>query len=404
MADDLFGSLKAFQINWMKINIIIKKPLYTDIVLLYPNSEKLLKKYVFKDISSQTVDVGTWICLHPNIIFKTLVLIFGIRLNLSLKLKDVPKQFIKDCYEKHLQAYIEVINPKFVITFIDDSGVFHRLNKDYKKDAEFIAIQNGMRPKSHFKYMLSKKTNSDSITRIQNFFCHGKADEIMFNNEGSQIDNFYPVGSLVGGIYWTEILSNKPKENKYDICLVSCWVDENRPDLKGAAKEIWEVDKRGNKVLDNNLKRLIDEKGYSVVIAMKYDNSEKEYEYFYNKFGDSVYYQRSHREKFSTYKAIDKSHLVITMYSTCAAEAIGIGKKGLFCNGSEDSSIGIPSADFCYFEGKDYCKFAKRVEKIFEMKQEDYKKRMSESLKNLMNYDYSNMPHNFMYKFLKDRL
>ena len=35
---------------------------------------------------------------------------------------------------------------------------------------------------------------------------------------------------------------------------------------------------------------------------------------------------------------------------------------------------------------------------------EDYKKRMSESLKNLMNYDYSNMPHNFMYKFLKDRL
>ena len=136
----------------MKFKVIFKKPSHTDIVLIYPDGEKLLKKYVFGNFSYQTIEISTWVCVNPSIIWKTCKLFSKIRFNFSLKVNYFVADLIKKIYEIHLQAYIEEINPRFVITYIDDSGVFHRLNANYRKDSLFLLIQNGLRPKSHFRY------------------------------------------------------------------------------------------------------------------------------------------------------------------------------------------------------------------------------------------------------------
>ena len=382
----------------MKIKIIYKRPVYSDVVLIYPNAEDIFKKYVFRNFSSQTLDVGTWFSFNPYVIAKTLKLALSIKLHFSLNTKNIFVRLLKDLYEKHLQAYIEIINPKYIITFIDDSAVFHRLSKNYRKDAAFIAIQNGMRPQSHFKYLLPKPPNPEAVSYIPNYFCHGHADVNSFKNGGHHIERYHPIGSLLGGIFWKEISVKSQKI--YDICLVSCWVPEGRKDLNENAYEVYKADRKGNEVLEKNLKRLIDEKGYSVVIALKYDECSEEFNHFYNIFGDDVDYQLSSRKVFSTYKAIDKSLLTLTLYSTCAAEAIGFGKRALFCNGSGNPAIGIPSAGICYYEGGNYTEFSKRLENILEMPDNDFKKAMSKNISEIMNYDLYEMPHEYIHRFL----
>ena len=94
----------------MNVNLIFKKPFHTDVVLLYPNQEDLYRKYVFREIPYQTIDVGSWICLHPSISLRTLKLLISIKLNIK------PSLIIKDIYEKHLQAYIESIEPCLLYT------------------------------------------------------------------------------------------------------------------------------------------------------------------------------------------------------------------------------------------------------------------------------------------------
>lgn len=379
----------------MNVNLVFKKPFHTDVVLLYPEREDLLKKYSFGSLTNQTIDVGNCICLHPFVLYKTFRLIG--KINFSLSFKD----YIKQIYEINLQAYIETIAPKFVITFIDDSGVFHRLSRTYT-DSIYVAIQNGMRPKSHFDYLVSKKLKSDLSLSNAYYFCHGQSDIKLFKKNGYNVNKFYSMGSFVGGVHW-----NNPRKNiktEYDICLVSCWVSDNISNKNKNEMDLWEIDKAGNDVLEDNLRKLIMEKKYSVIIALKYDNSEEEFRYFYNIFGDNVSYQQSSRKQLSTYKAIDQSRLALTLYSTCVAEAIGMGKRALFSNGSGSDAIGIPSAGICYYKGDNYFEFKERIKMLLEMPEKDFNNAMSKDVKNLMNYDLNDLPHEKIYNFIVDRL
>ena len=256
-----------------------------------------------------------------------------------------------------------------------------------------------MRPKSHFKYLTSDNLKSAMILSNAHYFCHGYSDIDLFKKNGCNVNNFYPIGSFVGGIYWNDITQNiKPK---YDICLVSSWVSNNTSNLDKNALNLWKIDKAANHILEENLRKLLNEKKYKIVIALKHDNSEEEFNHFYNIFGTSVSYQKSERDRFSTYKAIDKSHLAISTYSTCVAEAIGVGRKGLFVNCSGNSDIGIQAAGICYHEGSDYARFSYKIDSMLNMSDIDFKNIAFKDLKNLMNYDLLNMPHKKIQKFLQ---
>ena len=75
----------------------------------------------------------------------------------------------------YILSVIKIINPKVIITLIDNHSVFHWLCENYK-GAELMAVQNGSRIKTQFM-------NVKEPYNIQHFFCF----------EVAGIDNFWTI-------------------------------------------------------------------------------------------------------------------------------------------------------------------------------------------------------------------
>jgi len=85
-------------------------------------------------------------------------------------------------------AYVDVSSPKLVLTFIDNSTAFHNLASRYKK-IPFFAVQNGSRG---FQFVTDKKFI------IPHYFCFGEFEREHAKKNGHLVDNFYPVGAVLG--------------------------------------------------------------------------------------------------------------------------------------------------------------------------------------------------------------
>lgn len=374
----------------MDIKLNFSLSIQTDVILLYSTREDVIADYILKGISYQVVEPGT-LFLHPKVLLRTIKLLrrfsSGPRFNSTGSVINL----LKWLYEKNLQAFIESVAPKVVLTFIDDSGVFHRLN-DTCKSTQFFAIQNGMRLGFYYDVILPNKSSLSNEISIGNYFCFGDYDVKNAQKYKSKIRKFSPVGSLIGGIYWGEF--SEEVQPLYDVCYLSSYVGASIDSVKvKGLVDLWKSDTIGIKKLETNFKRLIFDAGYSVVIALKYDNSDEEKTYFYNIFGDAVTYQDSFRSDFSTYRAIDRSRLSLTGISTCAAEALGIGRRALFVNSLGYSGYRVKSAGFCYLEEPDYDALKNRIAHILSMSDNDYDEAMVNERKLLMNYDLNDLPH-----------
>lgn len=98
---------------------------------MYENREDLIKKYILKEISYQVSEPEA-LFLDPLVVFETLRLFRKITFTFRYGWKRNFVNLIKQIYEKNLQAFLESAAPKVVLTFVDDSGVFHRLSKECK--------------------------------------------------------------------------------------------------------------------------------------------------------------------------------------------------------------------------------------------------------------------------------
>lgn len=376
-----------------------QKPHKTDVVLIYPEREDLIREHILREIPYQVLDVGKFVSVNMTVLARTLRLLTTIDFASIFGSKRVLNSFFKRIYEVHLEACLEIIAPKVVLTFTDDSGVFHRLSRKCQ-NAEFFAIQNGLRLDFSFDSFLPVSPLEPKIS-MPNYFCFGEADSNRFSSKGCVIDRFFPIGSLVGGIYWGEI--SKEIEPTYDICYISSWVGTPKPGVKEASQlALWHADVEGSSILEKNLQKLISDKGFSVIIALKYENSLEEQSYFDKIFGDSVHYQYASRPDFSTYRAIDKSRLCLSGYSTCAAEALGAGRRALFVNSTGFSGSRVNEAGISYLEDSRYSEFSDRIESILEMTEQEYIKVMSQSAKYMMNYDLEEMPHQTIRRVVLD--
>ena len=367
-----------------------QKPHKTDVVLLYPEREDMIREHILREIPYQVLDVGNFVSVNMTVLARTLRLLTTIDFASIFGSKRVLNSFFKRIYEVHLEACLDVIAPKVVLTFTDDSGVFHRLSRKCR-NVEFFAIQNGLRLDFLFDTFSPANSQEPKIS-MPNYFCFGEADKTRFNSNGCVIDQFFPIGSLVGGIYWAEI--SKKIEPTYDICYISSWVGTPKPGVQEGSKlALWHADVEGSSILEKNLQKLISDKGFSVIVALKYEHSLEEQSYFYSIFGDSVDYQYASRADFSTYRAIDKSRLCLSGYSTCGAEALGTRRRALFVNSSGFVGSRVSEAGISYLEDSRYSEFSDRIESILEMTEKEYRKVMSQSAKYMMNYDLEEMPH-----------
>ena len=161
---------------------IVKKLLASKIIFSSPNSDLLifdgtrfkeLKKYLFENekcfILENRYENIREIYLSPKIIWKFIQNLFS-KYNFLL-LQDI-----------YLISIIQVIKPKVVLTFVDNSIQFSKLSKaNEDKEIKFIALQNGARLQWQEQFFLFKKNlisrNINLDYFIPHFLCFGEFEK-----------------------------------------------------------------------------------------------------------------------------------------------------------------------------------------------------------------------------------
>lgn len=355
-------------------NIKFHAPKKNDVVIFDASGSDLLVNFVLNGIKYTVLPVRYeefYVSLKLGLLF---LKNFFSKFILRRDYRNIPFVYLLSC--------IEYIQPKVVITFIDNNCVFHAISNVYKK-ADFYTIQNGLRTMYNVNKMLPKPPRFGSVFKIQNFVCFGLHERDLYESNGHSISKLHPVGSLMGSYFKTQLA----KDNEipiFDLCLVSQWrrlvmVEGCHKDVKDAIDQISDF-----------LLMFIKEKRVSLCVALR-SNEREEREYYEKIFGERINFVDFNSEQMSTYSAINKSKVVVTFFSTIGYEALGWGKKVLFCNFSGDKLRDCLVDGFWSINRVDYEEFKNKLEYLFDLDQEEYRNLTSKIVKYAMNYD-STMP------------
>lgn len=291
------------------------------------------------------------ICAHPKIVFRTFLRYLSILYSYCFYNGQLRRSDILTAY---YWAMLDQIRPKVVITFIDTVSPFYRLSR-IVKGVTFIAVQNGNR--WHLIDTMAK-------AEIPHFFCFGEFETQQYKRFGHHVDFFYPVGAIKGD-YAGRTLESKYEEQYFDIVLVSQWrehimVHNSIPDVRDAFL-----------MLNDFLLRFVESRKLRLAIACAV-SSESEINYYNSKFGALATVIPNSSKEMTTYKLMKASQVVVTNWSTAGLEALGWGKKTLFCNFSSNPINGFPTDGPWNFTGKDFNHFNQKLTKLIEMSHEEF--------------------------------
>ena len=98
-----------------------------------------------------------------------------------------------------MASIINLVNPKVVLTFHDNSPKFHDLAKIFHKKISFIAIQQAARydviwKNYDYKKGLTKNLNKNFFLPI--FLTFGLYEKKLYKNFNIDVKKYYTVGSL----------------------------------------------------------------------------------------------------------------------------------------------------------------------------------------------------------------
>jgi len=144
-------------------------PVKNNIVLLHENHENILKNFIlpqFKVLTYKTSPETFYI--SASIIYNYIKQLFNYRWKNSFNKKITFRKLLSELINNYRLVTIKYINPKIVISFIDDSGLFHWLSKNCSHK-EFFAIQNGNR--------INKQLEKSDYFFHNHFFCFGNYEK-----------------------------------------------------------------------------------------------------------------------------------------------------------------------------------------------------------------------------------
>jgi len=285
---------------------------------------------------------------------------------------------IKLIYNSYLKACLESVNPKAVITFIDNSNTFGWLAKHCDK-FPFIAIQNGSR--------LSYASNPNSGFYVPHYFCFGTHEQYLFPKIGYKVDHYYPVGSLISSLYLAP--EGRMKE-KYDLLIVSTW----RGDI-GFQQDVQDT-MRSMEIMDQLLARYIKDNNVNAAVIYRAERGSEhwvipelglsEEEYYQEIYGNSIEYIDTDFSKRNVFPLMQKSHLIISCLSTALIEAYGLGKKVLYCNFSGTDIYHQDIDNVILTTNSNYENFSEKLNSIYKLSYKDYIKTNKEFMKYYMSY------------------
>ena len=281
-------------------------------------------------------------------------------------IKNFLKRSIKQNY---LVSIIKIIQPKKVITFIDNSTDFFRVSSILKNEnIKFIAVQNSHRYEIHAK---------NKEVYIPQYYVFGDHEvEIFRKNLG--IKEIKPIGSLSAAVAKEYLKSNQSeiKPNKYDICLISePRIKLNRDFIR--VHQTHDVKEHVGLIAQHTLK-YCKKNNKNIIFSGKSDNKSINFQSQEKKFYEKILKDTdikitfNNKKKFEQYKNLMQSNLIIGMSSTLLRDAFEFRKKILICDFIEHEDTKALTTGICTLKSTKYNDFETRVNKILSMDYEEY--------------------------------
>ena len=288
------------------------------------------------------------------------------------------KYFKKNIFSSYLLSIIDIVNPKIILTTIDNSFKFHELVKilDKEGDKTCIAVQNAARYDFHRNELLFKKKIS-SINDNKNFFiphyyCYGSQEVKDCKKFKIKVLKFYKNGSLRLSNYLQYIKTKniKIKNNKFDIALIS--------EGAGNRNKLWKQEgiDEGFAEVAKFVIQFCNKNKLKFIFVLKNPQGEhKDVELsYYKKFlskKDFLYLSKNYiankKGIYTSYRTIDESKVAIGVCSTMLRDKISLNGKILACNNTKLDLYDFPVKGICSIKKANYNSFDKRLKKILRM-------------------------------------
>lgn len=366
-------------------------------ITIFHHEDYWLRRILFK----KNKDIMTIPCVpYIPIYFSFSFFLYFLKHLIKREIKGINGNLFKKLYYYYIISILDYSNTKIIVTFIDNSGIFHNLNKiDTNKKRKYFAIQNGSRHKSCAKYSLPKNYK----IHLNNLYCFGLRDIKLFNRYNHNIKNFFPVGNIKSSFFFKKIIKTK---KIYDICLVSQWNHRFvKNDYKNKIeKKVFLENNNSINILNSYLRKLAINKNYKIAICLRPGNDPEEIDYYIKVLKNVNYVFINNNEKqFSTFKTILKSNLTIAKNSTALSEVFGISKV-LWANILNNINFEMPEAGISYFNQKNFIKFQNRVEYLHTMDINKYKKLVKKRTNLVCVKNYNKPAHIAILENLREEL
>lgn len=360
--------------------LIFANPKKVDVLIF----DEVNSQYILKIINNK-YRVGIFKTRPEDVYLGLKVLINFLRMLHNFHLKEAWHSergkligFLRQFKLLYYEACFVSINPSAIITLIDNSSDFHWFSKHCRK-FPFIAIQNGSR--------LSFMSNQVDGFYLQHYFCFGEHERNLFQNIGYEVENFYPVGSVIASLHLTDSDKILPK---YDILVISTW----RGNI-GFTQDVIDT-MRSMRIMDELLAKYLRERSYKAAIITR--SSKNGEHWFISEIGfdEESYYQSIYGKDAeiietdftvrNIYPLMQQSSFIISCLSSALLEGFGLGKKALYCNFTgtdiyhKDFDSAIVTTEI------DYDSFAKNLDDLFAMSKKEYDDKYIKHQNFYMNY------------------
>ena len=293
--------------------------------------------------------------LTPAVVLGTLAAIRHLPWRYLWAVRFHPRRVRGMLYMIYLLSCVSVLRPKVIVTFTDNDWKFQMISRIYF-DAEFFAIQNGVRSKFNLLYDTPPAPHPANKISMPHLFCFGEVEPVTYREYGHQVDHFHPVGSIKASYYFNVIAPQRPAI-AFDICVVSQWTTSVM--LGTAYPEI----KRSLEIMDGYLARYVNERSRSLCVALRESHPE-EIAYYERHYAGAAKLIGQDTGAMSTYAAMDQSEVVVVLDSTAGREAYGAEKKVLFCNFTGHDMYDTPAHALSIVSEESYEAFNAKLDTI----------------------------------------
>lgn len=360
------------------------------VVLFYPDGESYLKTMVLEGLDYRVFDPTKDVKYSLGSVFESIYqclkwnssdFIKGLRSIRHLRI------LLRKYRARLIAGQLREMKPKVVITFIDNSSIFH-LVCEVCKEIPFLAIQNGGR---HLWCATEALPDPDLKYHLDEYFCFGPQVQEMFEKYGHDIKKYITCGPLVGGYFFSRPTEKSTAAKLYDLCLISQW-HSHLWDSRVVPKR-WSRFGEAVHVLTAYVARYVSERDIKVCIALR-SNDPAERDFYDNHFEGRCTFQESDRHAFSSYKAAVATDLVIAINSTLASEVFGAGLKVLFVNPfGEEWLQPTSNVGSWYLSKPNYEMFSERVGALLKMELDVYLAEADAEMKNTVSFNPDRPAH-----------